>query len=372
MLGFSFSALAVHKKPKIKKRSLSNPPPLGSSGMPVVQDISVSQIGDTTADITWSLVTGSGGFTLSSVECYRVSQLQGLDPYDASLRVFNVAVKAETGSITITANSLTNNTSYRIRVRATKYLDSGAISQTTPWVYYPGTFSTQAVPSGFSGFRNGVWYSYGEPLGLPPSGTGEYNGDYYIQGNPTGLNYVSGLGYCGILGGYTYINGQVANGRYFCPSCSSADLWFVNGTPLENLYFLNGVAIDYVTISTMGGTGNFGGVYYSNYQRYTGNVNGVYYNYGQATTLNSSGSGTVTNGSSTILYNNGQKFTGLVTNTGVFYVAGKATTLGPDGTGIIDGKYYFGGMYIGEVANPYDSGQTSSQGSRFSVGLTYA
>jgi hypothetical protein len=372
MLGFSFSALAVHKKPKIKKRPLANPPSLGSSGMPVVQDISVSQIGDTTADITWSLATSSDGFTLSSVECYRVSQLQGLDPYDASLRAFNVGVKAETGRITVTANSLTNNTSYRIRVKATKYLDSGAIGQTTPWSYYSGTFSTQAVPPGFNGFRDGVWYIDGDPSGLPPSGTGEYNGDHYIQGNPTGLSYVSGLGYCGILGGLTYINGQVANSRYFCPSCSSADLWFVNGGPLENLYFLNGVAVDYTTISAAGGTGNFGGVYYSNYQRYTGDVNGVYYRRGQSTTLNSSGSGTVVNGNSTILYNNGQKFTGLLVNTGVFYVDGKATTLGPDGIGVIDGKYYYAGMYVGEIANPYDSGQTSSQGSRFSAGVTYA
>jgi hypothetical protein len=232
---------------------------------------------------------------------------------------------------------------------------------------------TQPVPAGFSGFRNNVWYQEGTPTGLSPSGTGVHDGYYHIQGNPTGLNYVSGLGWVGILGGYTYINGQLANGRYFCPSCSNADLSFVNGGPIQNIYFLNGVAADYATVSTTGGTGNFGGVYYSNYQRYTGNVNGVYYRYGQSTTLNSSGSGYMGgNGIPETYHVNGTKYTGWLDGENVFFINGKATGLGPDGTGVIDGKYYYAGMYIGEVANPYSYQQNSNQASRFSSGITYA
>jgi hypothetical protein len=373
MLGFSFSSLAVHKKPKIKTRPLLNPPQIDASGMPIVQNISVSRIGDTTADISWWLVSSEGGFTISTVECYRVSESQQLDPYDASLRDFSYDVRAETGQITITANSLTQNTEYRVRVMASKYSDIGAIDHYTQWSYYLETFFTQSIPFGFSGFRNNVWYREGVLTGLPASGTGVYDGDYYIQGNVTGFRYLPGLGWSGNWLGYIYIGGNLANGRYFCPMCSSEDLWFINGVPIQNFYFLNGIAADYGTISAMGGTGDFGGVYYSNYQRYTGNVDGVYYSYGQSTTLDSSGTGYIGgNGIPETYHVNGAKYTGWLDGDNIYFIDGKATTLGPDGTGVINGKYYYAGMYIGEVANPYSYQQNSNQASRFSSGITYA
>lgn len=363
MLGFSLSALAGHKEPIVRVTSLANPPAPDPDGLPVLQNVVVSGTTTTQTYVTWTLGTDDdAGVTICHVQCYS-SQVEG---------VSNIYVTSKTGRITALVDSLTPGTTYTAKVSAIRYASGGAEYSSDGWAY-SNSFLTLSVPSDFTGLKDSVWYINGEPAaGLFNTGAGVHDGEYYIQGNATGFQYVPGLGWCGIWAGLIYIGGNVANGHYSCSSCTSAQLWFVNGGPIQNLYFVNGVAIDYTLATAANGTGSFGGVYYSNWQPYTGSVNGIYYNYGQSTALDSSGSGTVSNGDTPLYYVNGQKFTGQDTSSGIFYINGVATDLGPDGTGVVDGKYYYGGMYVGEVANPYDSGQTSSQGSRFSAGVTYA
>jgi hypothetical protein len=129
--------------------------------------------------------------------------------------------------------------------------------------------------------------------------------------------------------------------------------WWYHGTEVNEFFF-------------NGGNGWHDGMFFQNFAPFTGKYDGHWYGAGHYKPwLDDDGYGTEDG----LTYYAGAPYTG--TQGATYYLNGQPTTLGPGGTGTWNNQYYSGGAFIGNVGNPYDSGQTSSQGSRFSSGVTY-
>ena len=244
-------------------------------------------------------------------------------------------------AVTFSLSDLNPGTTYYVKAQARSVL-TGISSLPTP--SSPIIINTPIAPT--NGWFNGIYFLNGEITGLNMYGDGEYNGVYYIKGEPT--NFVETAEYCwsGLHKGLQYFCGTLAHGLV-------DGGWWYNGIQTNELFFY-------------GGNGTFDGIFYRNYAPYTGYYAGEWYVAGYLKSmLNSDGDGF----DGYFLYSGGNLFTGFFG--GVYYLNGLATTLGAAGTGTWNGQYYSGGAFIGNVGNPYDSGQTSSQGSRFSEGVTY-
>jgi hypothetical protein len=258
-------------------------------------------------------------------------------------------------SVAVFLDNLSPGQTYYIRIRARK-VNSAQFSRYAPYTIvsnglggltitdYLLKITTASSPT--NGFFSGIYYINGQATYLPASGTGEWNGTYYSQGIATNLVNIPGLGWSGRIGDFQYYNAQLANG-YF------EGEWWYYGT-LSSEFFFNG------------GNGWHHGLFYQDYVPFTGYYEGQWFGAGHLKPgLDAYGNGTTDQ----LMYYAGAPYTGVINTT--YYINGEATTLGTGGTGTWNGQYYSGGAYVGDVGNPYDSGQTSSQGSRFSSGVTY-
>lgn len=354
MLLFSSLGLLKHVKPKVKVTPVAagDLPDPNLFNLPIVDSLTVADVSFSSAYVTWRAFPSnplSTSNVTSKLECYRITG-QG------STKVFEFSqVMFEGGIVSTTIEGLPSGAEFSLRVRAEQGVGDNIFAW-SEWLYLAGTFTTLSVSSNFSGFKDGIWYIDGEATTLPLSGTGEWNGEYWIQGQPTGFTYLSCIGWFGHINGLLYIESSLANGKFSC-SCCGSDYAYLNNN------YLNGVEVP----EFFSGYGNVNDVLYQNYLPYTGPTENGYYIQGTVTPLDPTGSGTITNGNTTVLYENGTPVSGAKDNT--FYIGGQPTTLTPDGTGVWNGSYYRNGVYLGAVGNPYDASQ--APGTTFTPGVTY-
>jgi hypothetical protein len=252
----------------------------------------------------------------------------------------NLTASANSGVI-FSLNNLMPGTTYYLKAQAQSLEIPSVNSAFTSTII----INTPVAPT--TGFFAGVYYIEGEPTPLNASGTGEWNGVYYVNGAATNLVNNSTSGWSGTYANQQYYNGALAHGLI------NGQWWYYGNVSTEQFFY--------------GGNGHFtDGLFYQNYQPFTGQYNGQWYFKGELKPMYN-GQTFFVSGYHT--YYNGELFDGLLG--GVFYVGGLPTTLGANGVGIWNNAHYSGGVYVGSVGNPYDSGQTSSQGSRFSEGVTY-
>ena len=269
-----------------------------------------------------------------SVVYSRYSNFPGVDAKEK-----NLIVPSNSGVI-FSLNDLLPGTTYYVKTQA-RSLATGVSSAWTPTII----INTPIAPT--NGVFGGGYYINGQATTLSMNGNGEWEGVYYINGQPTGLVEVSGFGWSGTYNGLQYYNGELAHGLI-------NNQWWRYGAAVSEAFFY-------------GGNGHLtDGLFYQNYIPFTGRYNGEWYYKGVLKPM-FNGQGYGNDGFFT--YQNGDLFTGYLG--GIYYVNGLPTTLGANGMGTWNGQYYSGGVYVGDVGNPYDSGQTSSQGSRFSQGVTY-
>ena len=241
--------------------------------------------------------------------------------------------------VTFSLNDLSPGTTYYVRTQA-RSLATGISSVWSSTII----INTPVAPT--NGVFGGGYYINGQLTSLAMNGTGEWEGVYYINGQATPLVELEGFGWSGVYNGLQYYGGVVADGNI-------NNKWWYQGIETSEIFYMDG-------------NGWIDGLFYRNYAPYTGYYGGEWYIAGTLkSALNSVGDGF----DGYFLYSGGKLFTGFLS--GVYYLGGLATTLGAGGTGTWNGQYYSGGAYVGSVGNPYDSGQTSGQGSRFSGGVTY-
>jgi hypothetical protein len=244
-------------------------------------------------------------------------------------------------SVTFSLTDLIPGATYYIKAKA-RSVATGINSLPSPST--PIVINTPVAPT--NGVFGGGYYINGQITGLSVNGTGEYNNTYYIKGQPTSLVEISENCWSGTHQGLQYFCGVLADGLI-------NGSWWKQGSPSSEVFY-------------NGGNGVFNGIFYQNYSPFTGNYNFTWYSMGVAyPTLNYAGSGFI----GQTAYQNGLPYTGNLD--GQYYVNGQLTSLASTGTGVWNGQYYSSGVYIGSVGNPYDAGQTSSMGSRFSEGVTY-
>ena len=253
----------------------------------------------------------------------------------------NLIVPANSG-VTFSLNNLLPDKTYYVRAQA-RVISTGISSIWAPSPLLE--IKTPVTPT--NGVFAGRYHINGQVTSLNQLGTGEWDGVYYILGQPTGLVEDPTWGWSGVYNGEQYYNGELAhgliNGQWWRYGSSTTEAFFYGG---------NGHLMD--------------GLFYQNYRPFTGKYNGEWYFQGELSPFYQ-GQAIFVSGYHT--YYNGVLFDGLLG--GIFYVGGMQTTLGPNGVGIWNNAHYSGGVYVGDVGNPYDSGQTSSQGSSFSEGVTY-
>lgn len=354
MLLFSSLGLLKHVPPKVKATpvALAEVPVSDPLGPPMVDSLGVYNISYSKASVTWRAFASNPISTsniTSKLEVYKITNL-GLEKI---LEFSKYTLQGVT--ITIGLEELPTAVELSLRVRAEEW-EGDTLVKYSEWLDADDTFTTLSVSSNFSGFKDGVWYVYGEATPLPLSGTGEWNGGYWIRGQATGFMYLSCIGWFGFIDGYLYIESSPANGKLSCSCCDSSNAY------LNNNYF-NGLQVP----EHFSGYGNVNDVLYQNYLPYTGPTENGYYIQGASTPLDSSGSGAIIEGDATILYENGAPVSGIKNET--YYMAGRQTTLTGDGTGIWNGSYYRYGVYLGAVGNPYDSSQVL--GTTFTAGVAY-
>ena len=252
----------------------------------------------------------------------------------------NMIIPANSG-VTFSLYNLSPATSYYVRVQARAIGEK----KESAWMPSPTILITMPVaPS--TGVFAGVYHINSEPTGLSLNGTGEWNGIWYVRGTPTTLVNTDALGWTGVYLGQQYFYGNVAHG--FIDGA-----WWYHGTASDEFFF-------------NGGNGWHYGLFYQNFAPFTGKYDGHWYGAGHYKPwLDGDGYGNLDG----LTYYAGAPYTGTLG--GTYYYNGQTTTLGPGGTGTWNNQYFSGGAFIGNVGNPYDSGQTSSQGSRFSSGVTY-
>ena len=249
----------------------------------------------------------------------------------------NSIVPSNSG-VTFSLNDLSPGATYYVRTQA-RSLATGISSVWTPTII----INTPIAPT--NGVFGGGYYINGQLTSLAVNGTGEWEGVYYINGQATQLIEIGGFGWSGVYNGLQYYGGVVADGYI-------NGKWWYQGIETSELFY-------------NGGNGVYDGLLYANYTPYTGAFDGVYYAQGQSTALDQNGVG-FANG---LAYVAGELYTGPID--GIYYIDGQPSSLATNGTGTWNDQYYSGGAYVGDVGNPYDSGQTSGQGSRFSGGVTY-
>lgn len=253
----------------------------------------------------------------------------------------NLITQANSG-VTFSLNDLLPGTTYYVKAQARSLL-TGVSSVLTP--SSPIIINTPVAPT--TGLFGWAYYINGQVTPLSNNGTGEWNGVFYVKGQPTELVETPDFGWSGVYNGQQYYYGTLAH------SLINGQWWYHGGAVTE--FFFNG------------GNGiGPSGLFYQSFSPFTGVHEGVRYTAGVIRPeLDLDGNGTINQ----ILHVAGMPYTGTLQ--GVYYINGQITELGAGGTGIWNGNYYSGGVYVGAVGNPYDSGQTSSQGSRFSQGVTY-
>jgi hypothetical protein len=244
-------------------------------------------------------------------------------------------------AVTFSLMDLDPGATYYLKAQA-RSLETGVSCLPTP--ASPIIINTPTAPQ--NGWFSGIYFINGEITSLNQSGTGEWDGVYYVNAQPTQLVNLPNFGWSGVYNYQQYYYGELAHGLI-------DDKWWRYGVLTTEVFFNsgNGHLTD--------------GLFYRNYVPFTGRYNGEWYYKGVLKQFNTDGYGT----DGFFTYMNGDLFTGFAG--GVYYVNGLPTTLGANGIGTWNGQYYSGGVYVGNVGNPYDSGQTSSQGSRFSEGVTY-
>lgn len=253
----------------------------------------------------------------------------------------NLIIPANSG-VTFNLNDLQPDKTYYVRAQA-RALSTNVSSLWTPSV--PLEIRTPVAPT--NGVFAGIYHIAGEATSLNQNGTGVWNGVWYVKGQPTQLIDLPTYGWSGMHNGEQYYYGELANGLV-------DGKWWKSGAEVTEQFF-------------NGGDGHLtDGLFYQNYQPFTGQHNGQWYFQGELKPMYQ-GQTFFVDGYHT--FYNGELFTGLLG--AIYYVGGLPTTLGTNGVGIWNNAYYSGGAYVGDVGNPYDSGQTSSQGSRFSEGVTY-
>jgi len=241
--------------------------------------------------------------------------------------------------VTFSLNDLSPGATYYVRTQA-RSLSTGISSVWSSTVI----INTPVAPT--NGVFGGGYYINGQLTSLAMNGTGEWEGVYYINGQATQLIEIDGFGWSGVYNGLQYYGGVVADGNI-------NNKWWYQGIETSELFY-------------NGGNGWFDGLFFQNFAPFTGRYEGRWYGAGHYKPwLDEQGNGTMDQ----LVYISGAAYTGVLN--GTFYLNGQTTTLGAGGTGTWNGQYYSGGAYVGSVGNPYDSGQTSSQGSRFSGGVTY-
>jgi hypothetical protein len=244
-------------------------------------------------------------------------------------------------AVTFSLNDLLPGTTYYVKTQA-RSLATGISSVWTP--SYPIIINTPSAP--INGVFGGVYYINGHATSLSLNGTGEWEGVYYINGQATPLVELDGFGWSGVYNGLQYYGGNVADGYINTK-------WWYNGVESIELFY-------------NGGNGVLNGLLFQSFSPVTGFYSGNWYTQGNIKPgLNSQGNGIIND----IVHVAGVPYTG--TQNGTYYINGEPTALGPGGTGTWNGQFYSAGVYVGTVGNPYDAGQTSSQGSRFSSGVTY-
>jgi hypothetical protein len=254
----------------------------------------------------------------------------------------NIIVPANSG-ITFSLNNLLPGTTYYLKAQAASFETPSVIGEFAP--NSPIIINTPVAP--VSGLFGGFYFIGGQATSLNIHGTGEWDGVYYINGVATNLINHPTLGWSGVYNGQQYYYGALAHSLI-------NDQWWYHGCAVTEFFFNGGNGI------------GLGGLFYQNFSVFTGVHEGVRYKAGLAAPeLDLDGNGTIDQ----ILHVAGMPYTGDLQ--GVYYINGQTTELGAGGTGIWNGQYFSGGVFIGNVGNPYDSGQTSGQGSRFSEGVTY-
>lgn len=244
-------------------------------------------------------------------------------------------------AVTFSLNDLLPGTTYYIRTQA-RSIATGISSVWTP--ASPIIVNTPIAPT--NGVFGGVYHIDGEATSLSLNGTGEWEGDYYINGQVTEFDELDGFGWSGVYNGIQYYNGAIADGYINTK-------WWYNGVESSQAFY-------------SGGNGFLNGLFFQEFAPVTGFYNGNWYTQGVIKPgLNPQGNGAIDD----LTYVAGAPYTGTLN--GIYYIKGEATSLSPGGTGTWNGQFYSYGAYIGDVGNPYDAGQTSSQGSRFSSGVTY-
>jgi hypothetical protein len=244
-------------------------------------------------------------------------------------------------AVTFSLMDLDPGATYYVKAQA-RSLETGVSCLPTP--SSPIVINTPIAPQ--DGWFAGAYYIDGEITSLNMFGDGEYNGAYYINGQLTELEQASEFCWNGVHQNLQYFCGVLADGLI-------NGQWWYQGVHVNQLFY-------------NGGNGVIDGLLYQNFNLLTGYYENTWYSLGvPRPSLNSSGSGFV----GQLAYMGGTPYTGPLNNS--YYVNGEPTTLSTSGTGTWNGQYFSGGAFIGNVGNPYDSGQTSSQGSRFSEGVTY-